>query len=183
VPERNQFFANMNVNLTAAAAQTTFDLSHSGIISLTCLRTPYIPGTTFHPQNHTTTPHPHHKHTPAPAPSPSPAASAASAGVVTTTRMATAPGGGIRLTGVRAKDVGSMWIYGAVRVSGRHLHSRMPLDPTPVRLKHGHACDQWHSSRESTALTVVIINHVETLKARMADLGLPWQMHKLAGRL
>jgi hypothetical protein len=28
-----------------------------------------------------------------------------------------------------------------------------------------HACDQWHSSRESTALTVVIINHVQTLKA------------------
>jgi hypothetical protein len=35
----------------------------------------------------------------------------------------------------------------------RKLHSRMPLDPTHVRLKVLHACDQWHSSRESTALT------------------------------
>jgi hypothetical protein len=35
--------------------------------------------------------------------------------------------------------------------SKRILHSRMPLDPT-------------HSSRESTALTVVTINHAETLK-------------------
>jgi hypothetical protein len=33
------------------------------------------------------------------------------------------------------------------------LHSRMPLDPTHVRLKLMHACDQWHSSRVSTALT------------------------------
>ena len=31
------------------------------------------------------------------------------------------------------------------------MHSRMPLDPTHVRLKLEHACDQWHSSRESTA--------------------------------
>jgi hypothetical protein len=29
----------------------------------------------------------------------------------------------------------------------------MPLDPTHVRLKLLHVCDQWHSSRESTALT------------------------------
>jgi hypothetical protein len=28
-----------------------------------------------------------------------------------------------------------------------------------------YACDQWHSSRESVALTVAITNHVETLKA------------------
>jgi hypothetical protein len=28
-----------------------------------------------------------------------------------------------------------------------------------------HACDQWHSSRESTALTVVTMNYVQTLKA------------------
>jgi hypothetical protein len=41
----------------------------------------------------------------------------------------------------------------------------MPLDPTYARLKLLHACDQWHSSRESTALTIVIINHVETVKA------------------
>jgi hypothetical protein len=27
------------------------------------------------------------------------------------------------------------------------------------------ACDQWHSSRESTALTVVTINYSQTLKA------------------
>ena len=72
MPERNQFFANMNVNLTAASAQTTFDLSHSGIISLTCLRTPYIPGSTFHPHNHTTTTKPHHHHPPSPPPGPPP---------------------------------------------------------------------------------------------------------------
>jgi hypothetical protein len=29
----------------------------------------------------------------------------------------------------------------------------MPLDPTHVRLKLLHACDQWHSSRVSTPLT------------------------------
>jgi hypothetical protein len=37
--------------------------------------------------------------------------------------------------------------------SGRNLHSRMPLDPTQVRLKLLHACDQLHSSRASTPLT------------------------------
>jgi hypothetical protein len=31
--------------------------------------------------------------------------------------------------------------------------SRMPLDPTHVRLKLLHACDQWHASRGSTPLT------------------------------
>jgi hypothetical protein len=35
----------------------------------------------------------------------------------------------------------------------RNLHSRMPLDPTHVRLKLLHPCDQWHSSRVSTRLT------------------------------
>jgi hypothetical protein len=29
---------------------------------------------------------------------------------------------------------------------GRNLHSRMPLIPSPTRLKLLHACDQWHSS-------------------------------------
>jgi hypothetical protein len=33
-----------------------------------------------------------------------------------------------------------------------NLHLRMPLVPTPDRLKLLHACDQWHSSREVTAL-------------------------------
>jgi hypothetical protein len=37
--------------------------------------------------------------------------------------------------------------------SDRNLQSRMPLDPTHVRLKLLHAWDQWHSSRASTALT------------------------------
>ena len=37
--------------------------------------------------------------------------------------------------------------------SDRNLHSRMSLDPTHVRLKLLHACDQWHSSRASTPLT------------------------------
>jgi hypothetical protein len=52
----------------------------------------------------------------------------------------------------------------AVLVFDRSLHSRMPLDPTHVRLKLCHACDQWHySSRESPALTVTIIHYVERL--------------------
>jgi hypothetical protein len=46
----------------------------------------------------------------------------------------------------------------------RNLHSRMPLDPTHVRLKLLHASDQCHSSRVSTALTVSIINPVDKLK-------------------
>jgi hypothetical protein len=36
--------------------------------------------------------------------------------------------------------------------SDRILHSRMPLAPTPARLKLLHACDQWHSSRVFTPL-------------------------------
>jgi hypothetical protein len=49
---------------------------------------------------------------------------------------------------------------------GRNLQSRLPLDPTHVRLKLFHACDQWHSSRMFTPyLTGVIINHAETRKA------------------
>jgi hypothetical protein len=47
--------------------------------------------------------------------------------------------------------------------SGRNLHSRMSLDPTHVRLKLLHACDQWHSSQESTALIVAIVNYAQTL--------------------
>jgi hypothetical protein len=41
--------------------------------------------------------------------------------------------------------------YGA-RFDGK-LHSRMPLVPTPARLKLLQACDQWHSSRVSPFLT------------------------------
>jgi hypothetical protein len=37
--------------------------------------------------------------------------------------------------------------------SDRNLHSRMPLDPTHVRLKRCHACDKWHSSQMFTFLT------------------------------
>jgi hypothetical protein len=48
--------------------------------------------------------------------------------------------------------------------SDRIVHLRMPLDPTHVRLKRCHACDQWHSSRKVTAFIVAIINHAETLK-------------------
>jgi hypothetical protein len=54
--------------------------------------------------------------------------------------------------------------YGTVRVFGRNLHSRMPLDPTHVRLKLFHACDQWHSSRKFTLLLVGTVNCVQTLK-------------------
>jgi hypothetical protein len=50
--------------------------------------------------------------------------------------------------------------------SDRILHSRMPLDPTHVRLKLLHACDQWHSSGVH-ALTGATINHVETLKVQL----------------
>jgi hypothetical protein len=48
----------------------------------------------------------------------------------------------------------------------RTLHSRMPLVPTPARLKRCHACDQWHSSRVSTILPVHTVNCVQTLKAK-----------------
>jgi len=44
-------------------------------------------------------------------------------------------------------------LTGTVRVFDRNLHARMPLDPTHVRLKLLHACDQWHSSRVSTSRT------------------------------
>jgi hypothetical protein len=37
--------------------------------------------------------------------------------------------------------------------SDGNLHSRMPLVPTPARLKLLQACDQWHSSRKFTPLT------------------------------
>jgi hypothetical protein len=37
--------------------------------------------------------------------------------------------------------------------SDRKLHPRMPLVPTPARLKLLHACDQCHSSRVITPLT------------------------------
>jgi hypothetical protein len=60
----------------------------------------------------------------------------------------------------------------------RSLHSRMPLDPTQVRLKLLRACDQWHSSRESTALTVAIVNYAETLKGlrrRMRAISTDWR--------
>jgi hypothetical protein len=56
-------------------------------------------------------------------------------------------------------------LHGA-RFFGRILHSRMPLDPTPARLKLLQACDQWHSSRRgSTVLPVDTVNYVQTLKA------------------
>jgi hypothetical protein len=45
-----------------------------------------------------------------------------------------------------------------------NAHSRMLLDPTPARLKLLHACDQWHSSRESIFLPVDTVNCVATLK-------------------
>jgi hypothetical protein len=57
--------------------------------------------------------------------------------------------------------------WGSVRCSfsDRILHSRMPLDPTHVRVKLLQACDQWHSSRVSAFLTVYTINSVQTLQA------------------
>jgi hypothetical protein len=64
---------------------------------------------------------------------------------------------------VRVSPIGCSQVRCAF--SDRNLHSRMPLDPTHVRLKLEHACEQWHSSRESTALIVVTINYVQTLKA------------------
>jgi hypothetical protein len=38
--------------------------------------------------------------------------------------------------------------YARCAFSDKTLHSRMPLDPTHVRLTLLHACAQWHSSRE-----------------------------------
>jgi hypothetical protein len=55
------------------------------------------------------------------------------------------------------------------RVSDRNLHSRMPLDPTHVRLKRCHACDQWHSSRKFALLPVDTVNCVATLKVRLVS--------------
>jgi hypothetical protein len=46
----------------------------------------------------------------------------------------------------------------------RNLHSRMPLVPTPARLKLEQARDQWHFSRMFTFLPVHIVNRVQTLK-------------------
>jgi hypothetical protein len=40
-----------------------------------------------------------------------------------------------------------------LRVFDGSLRSRMPLIPTPARLKLEHVCDQWHSSRVFTPLT------------------------------
>jgi hypothetical protein len=54
-----------------------------------------------------------------------------------------------RITTVRLTRLG---LKARCAFSDRNLHTRMPLYPK-------------HSSRESTPLTVVIINHVETLKA------------------
>jgi uncharacterized protein YdiU (UPF0061 family) len=59
---------------------------------------------------------------------------------------------------------GSEVVPARCAISDRILHSRLPLDPTHVRLTLFHACDQCHSSRESTVLTVAIINHAQTLK-------------------
>jgi hypothetical protein len=42
------------------------------------------------------------------------------------------------------------------------LRSRMPLVPTPARLKLLQACDQWHSSRVVTLLLVDTVNCVQT---------------------
>jgi hypothetical protein len=57
-----------------------------------------------------------------------------------------------------------------VRVFQQKLHSRLPLDPTHVRLKLLHACDQWHSSRKFTLLPVGTVTCVQTLKGRDAPL-------------
>jgi hypothetical protein len=49
--------------------------------------------------------------------------------------------------------------------SDRHLQSRMPLVPTPARLKLVHACGQWYSSRVFIPLLPVGTgNCVQTLK-------------------
>jgi C-terminal processing protease CtpA/Prc len=65
------------------------------------------------------------------------------------------PGSSAAIADVRSGDV-ILEIHGVnveeVRCafSDRDLHSRVSLDPTHVRLKLLHACDQWHSSRAST---------------------------------
>jgi hypothetical protein len=60
------------------------------------------------------------------------------------------------------------------------FHSRMPLDPTPVRLKLLHACDQWHSSRKFTLLPFGNVNSVTTLKANYkASVGVPFTANRI----
>jgi hypothetical protein len=55
--------------------------------------------------------------------------------------------------------------------SDRNLHSRMPLDPTPARLKLEHACDHCHSSwGVHYLLPVDTVNSVQTRKAGRATL-------------
>jgi hypothetical protein len=80
-------------------------------------------------------------------------------------------GGGFALAWcVLVAGVGpSFWPWVRCALPGRILHSRMPLDPTHARLKLLHACDQCHSSRESTPLTVVIMNYVETRKVELSS--------------
>jgi hypothetical protein len=51
-----------------------------------------------------------------------------------------------------------------VRVFSPNVALRMPLAPTPARLKLLHACGQWHSSRKFTLLPVGTVNCVATLK-------------------
>jgi hypothetical protein len=72
---------------------------------------------------------------------------------------------------IRYRTSGGQAFAARCAFSDRILHSRLPLDPTHVRLKLFHACDQWHSSRQCTALTVVAINYAQTLKAVICDSG------------
>jgi hypothetical protein len=66
--------------------------------------------------------------------------------------------------------------------SDRFFHSVMPLSFPHMFARSEHACgDQWHSSRESTALTVVIINHVETSKGSAQEVAAITDLSKTGG--
>jgi hypothetical protein len=68
-------------------------------------------------------------------------------------------------------DIGdSPWLMVRCAFFDGGLHSRMPLVPTPARLKLLYACVQWHSSRVSTFLPVHTLNNgVQILKAALEE--------------
>jgi hypothetical protein len=55
-----------------------------------------------------------------------------------------------------------------LKSSTRILYSRVPLVPTPARLKLVHAYDQWYSSRVVTLSPLNTVNSDQTLKVGMS---------------
>jgi hypothetical protein len=65
-----------------------------------------------------------------------------------------------------------------VRVFTRNLALEDAIERTPARLKLLHACDQWHSSRESSALIVAIMNYAEAPKVSPNGLEHIYHTHR-----